>query len=123
MVAYAKANGVPQGDIRVDPAGSTTYETMANALTSLGGRTALVSTQRYHLPRAVYLARALGIEPQGFRPTSSPTLTAGITPCENGGRGRKRFCRCISRVFPFRSAEIGEPGGCVCQVVQKLATV
>ncbi len=65
MVAYAKANGVPESDVLADPAGSTTYETMANALTSLGARTALVSTQRYHLSRAVYITRSLGIDAVG----------------------------------------------------------
>ncbi|MCL5735623.1 MAG: YdcF family protein [Actinobacteria bacterium] len=65
MRDYALSHGVPAKDILEDPAGDNTYATMANAARLFHVRNALISTQRFHLSRAVYLARALGIEAIG----------------------------------------------------------
>jgi len=57
--------GVPLGDIFLDHAGFSTYETMARAASVFGVKKAVVVTQEYHLYRALYLAESYGIEAYG----------------------------------------------------------
>jgi SanA protein len=65
MRRYALAAGVPASDVFLDHAGFSTYETMYRARDVFQVRTAIVVTQRFHLDRAVYTARALGLEAWG----------------------------------------------------------
>ena len=65
MTSYARAAGVPQSALLADPAGFDTYDTMANARTLFQVQEALICTQRFHLSRALYLARSLGINATG----------------------------------------------------------
>jgi SanA protein len=64
MAAWLQTSGVPRADIILDPGGHRTAATMANAV-ALGVREALIVSQGYHLPRAVYLARHAGIDAIG----------------------------------------------------------
>lgn len=65
MKAYAVNLGVPAGDITVDYEGYSTDDTMRRAHEEYGITKAVVTTQAYHLPRALYLAAKYGIEPIG----------------------------------------------------------
>lgn len=65
MAAYARQLGVPAEVIQPDYAGRRTYDTCYRARAIFGVRKALLVTQRYHLPRAVFTCRALGIEAYG----------------------------------------------------------
>lgn len=56
---------VDPDDIFLDHAGFDTYDTMARASKVFGVTKAIVVTQAYHLPRALYLAHAFGIDAQG----------------------------------------------------------
>lgn len=67
MAAWLVAAGVPQEDVFLDHAGFDTYDTMMRAAKIFGLKRALVVTQGFHLPRAVYLARRAGIEACGVR--------------------------------------------------------
>ena len=64
MAAWLEAHGVPPADVVLDGGGHRTAATMADAA-ALGVRSALVATQAYHLPRALYLARHAGIDAVG----------------------------------------------------------
>jgi SanA protein len=64
MAAWLLAHGVPSPDVILDRGGHRTAATMADAA-ALGVRSALVATQEYHLPRALYLARQAGIDAVG----------------------------------------------------------
>ncbi len=57
--------GVPPEDVFLDHAGFSTYDTMARARRVFGVESAIVVTQRFHLPRALYTAAALGIDAHG----------------------------------------------------------
>lgn len=57
--------GVPDRDIFTDHAGFDTYSTMVRAQKVFGVRSALVVTQGFHLPRAVWLGRRAGLETFG----------------------------------------------------------
>jgi SanA protein len=65
MRRAALAAGVPPEDIFLDHAGFSTYETMYRARQVFGVTRALVVTQNFHLPRAIYLARKMGIDAIG----------------------------------------------------------
>lgn len=69
MRQYAIDRGVPSEDIFMDHAGFSTYETMYRARYIFGVDTAVVVTQEYHLYRALYDARALGIKCCGVEAT------------------------------------------------------
>ncbi len=65
MLEFALQLGVPQEDILVDSEGDRTYLTCARAKDIYGVESALLVTQRYHLPRALILCDALSIESEG----------------------------------------------------------
>ncbi len=59
--------GVPAEDIFMDHAGFNTYDSMLRASRIFGVRRAVVITQDFHLPRAVWLAQQAGIEAIGLK--------------------------------------------------------
>ncbi|MCR5529896.1 MAG: YdcF family protein [Saccharofermentans sp.] len=69
MRQYAIDRGVPSEDIFMDHAGFSTYETMYRAKEIFGIDTAVIVTQEYHLYRALYDARSLGIKCCGVEAT------------------------------------------------------
>ncbi|MEB3881961.1 ElyC/SanA/YdcF family protein [Lyngbya sp. CCY1209] len=66
MQQYAIAQGVPAEVIRLDYAGFSTYESCYRAREIFGVERAVLITQQYHLPRAVYTCKRLGIDAIGF---------------------------------------------------------
>ena len=62
MKDQALAEGVPAKDIACDYAGFRTYDSLYRAHAIFGVTSALLVTQRYHLPRALFLAKRLGID-------------------------------------------------------------
>lgn len=65
---YLLAEGVPESDIFLDYAGFDTYDSMYRARDVFEVDTLIVVTQSFHLPRAVFIARALGLEVYGIAP-------------------------------------------------------
>jgi len=65
MKAFAVEKGVPSGDVFMDHAGFSTYESMYRARDIFGAKKVVIVTQKYHLFRALYVARALGLEAYG----------------------------------------------------------
>jgi SanA protein len=65
MRQYAVSMGVPVKDIVLDYAGRRTYDTCYRAQAIFGVKKALLVTQRFHLPRALFLCNALGLEASG----------------------------------------------------------
>lgn len=73
MRAYLIAAGVPAAKIVPDYAGLRTWDSCVRARQIFGVRSAIVVTQEFHLPRAVALCRAAGIDAQGV---GDPSLHA-----------------------------------------------
>ena len=65
MKAYAVDAGVPSADVFMDHAGFSTYETIYRARDVFCARKVIIVTQEYHLYRALYIARQLGLEAYG----------------------------------------------------------
>jgi SanA protein len=64
MAAWLASHGVPPGDVVIDRGGYRTAASMADAVAA-GEHALLVVSQRYHLPRALYLARHAGLQAIG----------------------------------------------------------
>jgi len=65
MRAYALSLGVPGDAIVLDYAGRRTYDTCYRAKAIFGLTEAILVTQSYHLPRALYLCNQLGVDSLG----------------------------------------------------------
>lgn len=65
MKRYATERGVSPEDVFMDHAGFSTYESMYRARDVFAAKRILIVSQGYHLCRAVYDARALGLEAWG----------------------------------------------------------
>jgi vancomycin permeability regulator SanA len=67
MRTLAVEMGVDPQAILVDKQGTRTLETCLRAHQAFGIRSALLVTQRFHLPRALILCEAMGIEADGVQ--------------------------------------------------------
>ncbi len=65
MRRWLEARGVPPTAIVEDAGGVDTYSTMARASGTYGAATAIVVTQAFHLPRALYLGARKGVACEG----------------------------------------------------------
>lgn len=62
MYKYARSLGVPDDALVLDYAGRSTYDTCYRAHRIFGVNEAILITQNFHLPRALYVCNALGIK-------------------------------------------------------------
>jgi SanA protein len=66
MKIYLLENGIDTNDIFLDHAGFDTYSSMYRAREIFEVKDAIIVTQNFHLPRAVFIARKLGIKAYGI---------------------------------------------------------
>ncbi len=66
MRKLALQMGIPESDIYLDNDGKKTYDTCYRANAIFGVKRAILVTQDYHQPRALYLCNNLGIESVGI---------------------------------------------------------
>lgn len=65
MQQFALKLGIPENDLVLDYAGRRTYDTCYRARAIFGVRQAILVTQDFHLPRALLLCNAMGIQAAG----------------------------------------------------------
>lgn len=65
MKDYAVGLGISESDVFEDHAGFSTYETIYRAKEVFGCTKIIIVTQEYHLYRALYIAKSLGLEAWG----------------------------------------------------------
>lgn len=70
---YLLSEGIPGPDIFLDHAGFDTYSSMYRARAIFGVTSMLIASQSFHLPRAVFIARHLGIDAYGVNADVGPT--------------------------------------------------
>lgn len=75
MKDYAVNSGVPSEDIFMDHAGFSTYESMYRARDIFCAEKIIIISQEYHLYRAVYIARYLGLDAYGVDSQLRPYAT------------------------------------------------
>lgn len=66
MRKFVLQHGVPEEDVFMDHAGFSTYDSMYRARDIFTVKEAVIVTQNFHLTRALYIVRKLGIEAAGF---------------------------------------------------------
>jgi len=66
MKDYATSAGVADVDISLDYAGFSTYDSCYRAKQIFGVTKAVLVTQKYHAPRALYTCRTLGIDATAY---------------------------------------------------------
>ena len=106
MKKFAMDNGVPSGDIFMDHAGFSTYESLYRAKEIFEADKVVIVTQEYHLYRALHIANKLGIEAYGF--TADPRQYAGATYRETREilARNKDFVQCIFKPEPTYLGEV-----------------
>jgi len=67
MRDYAVERGFAVKDVLIDDEGRSTFLTLLNCRSVLGLRRVALVSQDYHLPRALYIARRLGMQGYGLR--------------------------------------------------------
>ena len=70
--------GVPDEDLVLDYAGRRTYDTCYRAKVIFGVKRALLVTQNFHLPRALFLCERLGLAVQGVSADRRPYYAASV---------------------------------------------
>ena len=65
MRSRLRSAGIPDGGVLVDDRGFSTRESCVRARTVFGLRSATLVTQSYHLPRALFVCRAHGVDGVG----------------------------------------------------------
>lgn len=66
MAQYALARGVPFEDLVLDYAGRRTYDSCYRAKAIFGVDQAILVTQRFHLPRALFICDRIGLDSIGI---------------------------------------------------------
>lgn len=105
MKQYAIDAGIESSDIFMDHAGFSTYESIYRAKEIFGANKIVIVTQEYHLPRALYIAKELGIEAYGV--SSDYNAYAGQTYRDF----REVFARCkdfFTAAFKPKPTFLGE---------------
>ena len=100
MRDFAIAAGVPSDDIYIDPRGYSTYDTIARASRVYGVDSAVLVTQRFHLPRALYIARGFGMDAEGLTADGREYSLGFRQDAREALARMKDFCKAALRPDP-----------------------
>lgn len=106
MKRSAMASGAEADDVFCDHAGFSTYESMIRARDVFLVKRTVIVTQRYHLPRALYTARKLGLEAYGVPSDLRSYLGQTYRDCREAAARVKDYFYCIVQPAP---TFLGEP--------------
>lgn len=73
MKETSENNGIKEKDMLIDDYGFSTFESIYNAKEKFAQKKIIIVTQRYHLYRALYIAKELGIEAYGVEAELPPS--------------------------------------------------
>ena len=106
MKKFAMDKGVSSGDVFMDHAGFSTYESLYRAKEIFEADKVVIVTQEYHLYRALHIANELGIEAYGVN--SDPRQYVGATYREIREilARNKDFVKCIFKPEPTYLGEV-----------------
>lgn len=90
MKNYAVKKGVPKSAIKTDRNGLSTYESMYNIVEKYGRPSVMIVTQKYHLSRAMYIAKKMGMTVYGcsaqqklYKDTSAESKREILARCKD----------------------------------------
>ncbi len=100
MKDYAVNAGVPSEDVFMDHAGFSTYESIYRARDVFLAKRVLIVTQGYHLYRALYVARSLGLDAEGVAADLRPYKGQSYYNLREVLARCKDFAMCIVKPLP-----------------------
>ncbi len=108
MKEFLKSKGVNGQDVFMDHAGFSTYESLYRARDIFQARKVIIVTQRYHLLRAVFIARELGLEAYGVASDNHDygQVMAAYGVREMAARNKDFW---LAKVIKPRPTFLGEP--------------
>lgn len=102
---YLLKNGIDGKDIFLDYAGFDTYDSVYRAKNIFGIKSLIIVTQKFHLPRAVYIGNSLGMETYGYVADRQTYIAAKWNDL------RESFARCkafFDVIFYSKSKYLGD---------------
>ena len=106
MKDFAIEKGIPSEDIFMDHAGFSTYESIYRAKEIFGAKKIIIVTQEYHLYRALYIAKTMGIEAYGVGADPRQYVGAFNREVREILARNKDFVKCIFKPEP---TYLGDP--------------
>lgn len=100
MKQYAIDNGVPSENVFMDHAGFSTYESLYRAKEVFKAKKVIIVTQEYHLYRAIYIAKQLGLESYGVSADLNTYAGQSYRDFREVLARCKDFCMCIFKPEP-----------------------
>lgn len=108
MRKYFTDRGVPAADVFMDHAGFDTYDSVYRARDVFQAESLVIVTQEFHLPRALYIAKRLGIDAAGIV-ADRREYTAGATRRNTLREPLARIKAFGSVTFGAKPRYLGEP--------------
>lgn len=105
MKDFALNAAVPSADVFMDHAGFSTYDSLYRARDIFQAERLIIVSQRYHLPRALYIAERLGLEACGVAAEDIAYAGQEFRDLREVLARCKDFCQCL--VLP-QPALLGE---------------
>ena len=100
MKEFAIEKGIPSENIFMDHAGFSTYESIYRAKEIFEAKKVVIITQKYHLYRALYIAKELGIEAYGVGADPRKYVGATYREIREILARDKDFIKCIFKPEP-----------------------
>ena len=100
MKSYAIENGVPKENVFMDHAGFSTYETVQRAKQVFEAKKVIIVTQEYHLYRALYIAKKLGVDAYGVSCDLNNYAGQTVRDIREVLARNKDFLKCIIKPEP-----------------------
>lgn len=102
MKSFAVECGATANEVFMDHAGFSTYESMYRAREVFCVESVVIVTQKYHLYRAIYDARKLGLDAYGVCADGQYNYDTGVRTYNNS---REALARCKDFVWCFAKPE------------------
>lgn len=100
MGKYLLSHDVPKEKIFLDHAGFDTYDTLYRAKTIFQAESAIIVTQRFHLPRALYIAEALDLPAIGVEADRQLYVKAALFSLREWPARLKAFLNVVTKAKP-----------------------
>ena len=100
MKEFAIEKGIPSENIFMDHAGFSTYESIYRAKEIFEAKKVVIITQKYHLYRALYIAKELGIEAYGVGADPRKYVGATYREIREILARNKDFIKCLFKPEP-----------------------
>ena len=100
MKTYAVGKGVESSDIFMDHAGFSSYDSIYRAKEIFGAQKIIIVSQKYHLYRAIYIAKSLGLDSSGAVSDARAYAGQRLREVREVFARNKDFFKCIFKPYP-----------------------